>query len=293
MQHLRLLHSLSRRGPPFPSSLAAIWLSRLPIVVYEETPLKINPKHLAFGSAEVHEPEAVGLPRGLLVHGVEGLLREHGAQLLNQGVQLQLVPQPEDRVEHDVDPHGGAHKPKLLGRHPTRDTEVPAADEERVEHAVPRLLVHGGVIRVVIEDHQNLVEFLEAQLLILRDALLVRDDLPERPLVPVLPPALLAVRVHAQLVPDVVLDGLPGGVDLHGGREDVDALKAAPVLLQNHRHEENGLPAGRGCAEDPVGGEFADHRIGRLLDGVVGRLEETHLAHSLPRARGSTRRAGF
>ena len=78
------------------------------------------------------------------------LSREHGAQLLHQGVQLQLVSQPEDAVEHDVHAHGGAHEPKLLGGHPGVDAKMSAPDEQGVQNAISHLAMHRRIIGMVI-----------------------------------------------------------------------------------------------------------------------------------------------
>ena len=53
----------------------------------------------------VHEEEAVGFPGRLLVHPVQLVLRQQGAQLFDD-VQLVLVAQPPAGEELRVDPHG-------------------------------------------------------------------------------------------------------------------------------------------------------------------------------------------
>ena len=85
----------------------------------------------------------------------------------------------------------------------------------------------------VIQDDQNLVKFLHSQLLgLLGDLLLLRQDVAQCTFVPLVPPALLPVRVDPQVLSHVLLDGLPLGVNAR--TVDVHALEAAPVLLQDH-----------------------------------------------------------
>ena len=60
------------------------------------------------------------------------------------------------------------------------------------------------------------------------------DDLPQRRLVPVLEVDLLPVRGDLHGLLDVLLHGAPAVVHVDARAEDVDALKAAPVLLQDH-----------------------------------------------------------
>ena len=100
------------------------------------------------------EPEAVGLS------GVG----QQGQELLQDGLQLQLVAQPPDAGELHVDPHRRADEPQLLGAHPGADLHVPAANEQRVQRPVPRPPVQLRLVGEVV-DHQHLVKALQAQLL--------------------------------------------------------------------------------------------------------------------------------
>ena len=112
---------------------------------------------------------------------------------------------------------------------------MPAPDEQSVQDAVARFAVHGRVICVIVDDDQNLVELFHTQLFrLLRYLLLLRQDVPQRGLVPVFPPALLPVRIDPQVLPDVLFDGLPLGVHVNARTQDVHALEAAPVLLEDH-----------------------------------------------------------
>ena len=63
------------------------------------------------------------------------------------------------------------------------------------------------------------------------------DDPAKRSLVPVLEVYLLATHRHLHGLLDVLFDRLPAVVDVDAGRCDVDALEAAPILLQNHADE--------------------------------------------------------
>ena len=58
-------------------------------------------------------------------------LRQQGAQLFDDGVQLVLVAQPPAAEKLLIDPHGCADEPQLLGAHPGADLQVPTPDEER------------------------------------------------------------------------------------------------------------------------------------------------------------------
>ena len=100
-------------GPPPSSLLAAadrkppiyrlLGLRRLRVAVHHETLLPALVEHVGLVLQVVDEPEAVGLPGGLLVHCQELLLRQQGAQLLQHRLQLQLVPEPPDADELHVD----------------------------------------------------------------------------------------------------------------------------------------------------------------------------------------------
>ena len=60
----------------------------------------------------VDEEETVRFPRRLFVQPVQLLLRQQGAELLNDGVQLVLVAQPAAE-ELLIDPHRCADEPQL------------------------------------------------------------------------------------------------------------------------------------------------------------------------------------
>ena len=223
------------------------------MLVYEEFAIESQPKHVFLRGSQIDVPEAVLLPGGLLIHSVQHVLGQHGAQLFHQSVQLELVPEPEDAVPHGVDVHRRRHEPQFLRGHPGIDAVVPAADEQSVQDAVAGLLVHLRAIRHIVQAHQNLIQLFHPQLLgLLGDLLLLGQNLAQRALVPLVPPALLSVGVHSEVLSDVFFHRFPLRVHIDAGTHDVHPLKAAPVLLQNHRHEENGLPGSRRRAEDAV-----------------------------------------
>ena len=92
--------------------------------------------------------------------------------------------------------------------HPGADLHVPAPDEERVQRAVR--LVELRAISVVVNYYQDLVQFLHLQLFgRLRDLAQLLDDAAQGRLVPLVPVGLLALRVHPQVLLDVLLDGDP------------------------------------------------------------------------------------
>ena len=91
---------------------------RLRVAVHHETFLPALVEHVGLVLEVVDEPEAVGLPGGLLVHREELLLRQQGAQLLEDSLQLQLVPEPPDADELHVDANRRADQTQLLGRNP-------------------------------------------------------------------------------------------------------------------------------------------------------------------------------
>ena len=93
-------------------------------------------EHLILWLEVVDEEEAVGLPSRLLVDPVQLVLRQQGAQLFDDGVQLMLVAQPPAAEKLLIDPHCCADEPQLLGANPGADLQVPTPDEERVQGAV-------------------------------------------------------------------------------------------------------------------------------------------------------------
>ena len=62
-------------------------------------------EHLILWLEVVDEEEAVGLPSRLLVDPVQLVLRQQGAQLFDDGVQLMLVAQPPAAEKLLIDPH--------------------------------------------------------------------------------------------------------------------------------------------------------------------------------------------
>ena len=145
----------------------------------------------------VDEEEAVGLPSRLLVDPVQLVLRQQGAQLFDDGVQLVLVAQPPAAEKLHVHPHGCADEPQLLGAHPGAYLHVSASDEERVQGAVG--LVQLRAISVVVQDNQHLVEFLHLQLLgCLGDLALPLDDPPQCLVL------LVVVPASATVLPDLL-----------------------------------------------------------------------------------------
>ena len=187
----------------------------------------------------VDKEETVRFPRRLFVQPAQLLLRQQGAELLNDGVQLVLVAQPPAAEELHVHPHGCADEPQLLGAHPGADLHVSASDEERVKGAVR--LVQLRRVSKVVDDYKHLVQFLHLQLLgRLRDLALLHDA-PQRRLVPLVPIGLLPLCVHPQVLLDVLLDGGPAVVDVDTWAEDVNSVKDAAILLQNQADQSHGF----------------------------------------------------
>ena len=223
------------------------------MLVYEEFAIESHPKHVFLRGSQIDVPEAVLLPGGLLIHAEKHVLGQHGAQLFHQSIQLELVPEPEDAVPHGVDAHRRRHEPQFLRGHPGIDAVMPAADEQGVQDAVAGLLVHLRAVCHVVQNYQHLVQLFHPQLLgLLGDLLLLGHDLAQRALVPLVPPALLSVGVHSELLSDVFFHRFPLRVHVNAVAHHIHPLEAAPVLLEDHRHEENGLPGSRRGAEDAV-----------------------------------------
>ena len=157
-------------------------------------------EHLILWLEVVDEEEAV-------VDPVQLVLRQQGAQLFDDGVQLVLVAQPPAAEKLLIDPHGCADEPQLLGAHPGADLHAPASDEECIQGAVGLVQLRG--VGEVVDDYKHLVEFLHFQLLgRLGDLALPLDDAPQRSLVPlvVVP---LPFGIHPQVLLYVLLDGDP------------------------------------------------------------------------------------
>ena len=90
---------------------------------------KRSSKRMILWLEVVDEEEAVGPPSRLLVDPVQPVLRQQGAQLFDDGVQLVLVAQPPAAEKLLIDPHGCADEPQLLGAY----LQVPTPDEERIQ----------------------------------------------------------------------------------------------------------------------------------------------------------------
>ena len=100
----------------------------------------------------------------------------------------------------------------------------------------------------------SLVQFLHLQLLgRLRDLALLLDDAAQRRLVPLVPVGLFALRVHPQVLLDVLLDGDPAVVDVNAWAEDVDPFEDALILLQNQADQRRGLAARGRCRRTAPG----------------------------------------
>ena len=130
---------------------------------------------------------------------------------------------------------------------------------------------------MVIDYYQDLVQLLHLQLLgRLGDLALLLDDAPQRRLVPHVPVGLLALTVEL----DVLLDGDPAVVYVDGRAEDVDFLKDAATLLQNHADQRHGLARFGRPEEDAGARNQGRHGVRGLLASVLGRGEELDLPHS-------------
>ena len=158
---------------------------------------------------------------------------------------------------------------------PGADLHVPASDEERVKGAVR--LVELRAICVVVQDNQHLVQFLHLQLLgRLGDLALPLDDAPQRRLVQLVVVGLLALRVHPQVLLDVLLDGDPAVVDVYAGAEDVDFLKDSAILLQNHADQRHSL-ARFGRPEEDA--RAWARRGPRVVTGILCRRKQLDLPY--------------
>ena len=196
-------------------------------------------EHLILWLEVVDEEEAVGLPSRLLVDPVQLVLRQQGAQLFDDGVQLVLVAQP----------HCRADEPQLLRAHPGADLQVPTPDEERIQGAVR--FVELWAICKVVADYQHLIQLLHLQLLgCLGDLALPLDDVTQRCLVPLVVVGPLPFGIHPQVLLYVLLDGDPAVVDIDGRTEDIDFLEDSAVLLQNHADQRHGFAGLAGAEED-------------------------------------------
>ena len=215
-----------------------------PIVAFSqrEAVLEAYVEHLVLRLQVIDVEEAVGLPGGLLVDAQQLVLRQQGAELLEDGVQLVLVAEAPAAEELRVNANRHADEAQLLGADPSAYLEMPAADKQRVQRAV-RLVELRRVCEIVY-DHQNLVEPLHLQLLAgVGDLALLLDDAPQRRLVPIVPVGLFALCVHAQVLLDVALDGDPPVVDVDRGTENVHTLEDAAILLQYEADQRHSFAA--------------------------------------------------
>ena len=95
-------------------------------------------------------------------------------------------------------------------------------------------------------------------------------------LVPLVPVGLLFLRVHPEVLLDVLLDGDPAVVDVYAGAEDVDFLKDATILLEQ-RH---GLSRFGRAEEDASARNQGHHAVRGLLTCVLCRRKKLDLPHS-------------
>ena len=156
-------------------------LSAAPISVFlkRETLFAALVEHFVLRLQVAHEEEAVGFPVACSYNWCWSF----GSSALSSSMTASC-----------------ADEPQLLGAHPGADLHVTASDEERVAVG----LVELRAIGVVVDYYQDLVQFLHLQLLgPLRDLALLLDDA-----VPLVPVGLLALRVHPQILLDVLLDGI-------------------------------------------------------------------------------------
>ena len=207
-----------------------------------------------------------------MVHRQELLLGQQGGQFLQHRLQLQLVAQPPDADELRVDADGRADQAQLLRRDPGADLHVAAADEQRVQRAVPGPAVERLKSSMTTSTWNS---FFAPVLGGLRYLLLLLDYRSECPLVPLVEVDLLPFGVHTHLVLYELLDGPPAVVDLYARRKDVDALKHAgtvrrAILLQDRADQRDRLPALAGSEEDPGAGQPRHYAMSRLLRGVLG-----------------------
>ena len=135
-------------------------------------------------------------------------------------------------------------------------------------------------VGVVVDYYQDLVQFLHLQLLgRLRDLALLLDDAAQRRLVPLVPVGLFTLRVHPQVLLNVILDGDPAVVDVNARAEDVDSFEDASILLQNQA-DRHGLARFRRPEEDAGARHQWHHGVRGLLAGVLGRGKKLDLPHS-------------
>ena len=159
------------------------------------------------------------------------------------------------------------------------DLHVTASDEERVKGAVR--LVELRRVSKVVDDYKHLVQFLHFQLLgRFRNLALLLDDAPQGGLIPLVPVSLLTLRVHPQVLLDVLLDGDPAIIDVDAWAENVDPLKHALVLLQDETDERHSFARLAAPKEDARAWHQGHHGVRGLLAGVLRRGEKLDLPHS-------------
>ena len=234
-------------------------------------------EHLILWLEVVDEEEAVGLP-SRLVDPVQLVLRQQGAQLFDDGVQLMLVAQPPAAEKLLIDPHCCADEPQLLAANPGADLQVPTPDEERAQGAVR--FVKLWAICEVVADYKHLIQLLHLQLLgCLGDLALPLDDVTQRCLVPL-------VRYSPPGPPLCTSDGRT---------EAIDFLEDSAVLVENHADQRHGFAGLAGAEEDTCTWYQGHHGVRRLFAAVLGRRKQLDLPHDfvpLPYLPNSTQEAG-
>ena len=88
-------------------------------------------------------------------------------------------------------------------------------------------------------------------------------------LVPLCPVGLLPLRVHPQVLLDVLLDGDPAVVDVNARAEDVDPFEDASILLQNQTDQCHCLARFRRPEEDARARRQGHTGVRGLLAGVL------------------------
>ena len=129
-----------------PTSLLKIVPSTVPIFcLYLKHALEPDVEHGVPVVQQVDVEEAVGLPDGLLVDGLEVALRQQRRELFQQAVLLQLVPQAPDYEELGVHPDGVADQAQLLGADPGQNLEVRPRTNRVSRAASPVFLCRCGL----------------------------------------------------------------------------------------------------------------------------------------------------
>src|SRR4051812_11671099 len=102
------------------------------------------------------------------------------------------------------------------------------------------------IVREIVDDNKDTVHatpVLLHLLMCLRNSLLPPKDFAQLSLVPVVEPRGVPGLVHSQYVCDVLLNGLPGRIQIDRGRPYVDPFEEATVQLirQNHVNHQGTL----------------------------------------------------